>query len=502
MRNLSAAGAALAVVFALCLIPSASCEERPPLEALRMAATANTAISVTDAALAASKILHSGLQPKQYTSQLDALVADLKPALSGAATPEAKLRVMAERVYQNWGFGRQAVAPADVYTGLDDVIDKKRWNCFGMSLLYLSLGERVGIPLRMVAGRGHALVQWNGPEPLFVETTQSGRVYPSKDYLKTYLPFPCVNPADYTALDTRQALAVIVLQTALAFQNQKQFETARASYEVALQFDPRQSEALTGLGIVLLGEGKRDDALALFRKVVSADPTSREALGGLGETLHAKGDLSGALQAYRKLAELCATEPKAQFNLGQVLYESNDLDGSVAAYRKYVALSPNDADGYARLAFPLEDKGDLEGAAAAYRKALSLNPGFVDARINLGHVLEKQHNAKDAEASYRAALALQSRNPLALSGLGRALTLQKRFDEAIANLRTASEIDAANAGIWIDYGNALAKSGAAAKAIDCYRRAIDRDPTDPEAYLALAESQLVIGATADAKLPR
>jgi tetratricopeptide (TPR) repeat protein len=472
----------------------------PPLNALQdIAKQSAESLPVANASLAIGQGFRPDLPIQKYTAQLDALAGELKPRLDAAPTLESKLRVMAELIYQKWEFGAQKVLPPTVFTGLDDVLDKKHWNCFGMTLLYLGLGERVGLPLHMVAGRGHAFVCYAGSPPLYIETTQGGRVYGSKDYLKSYLPFPCLSTDEYTVLDKRQALAVIAVQTALALQNQKQWSAARAYYEGALRFDPKQAEAQTGIGFALLGEGKGDDAAVAFRKATEMNPTFREAFGGLGECLHAKGDTEGALQAYQKVIALCPDEPKAQFNFGQLLYEKNDLDGAIAAYRKYTVLAPNDADGYARLAFPLEDKGDLDGAAAAYKKALNINPRFTDAHINLGHLLEKRNDVKAAEASFRSAVSLQPQNPLALSGLGRALTAQKRIDEALKCLQKASELDPGNAGIWIDYGNATRAAGDGTKAIGMYKRAIERDPTDPEAYLALAETQREIGAVNDAK---
>ncbi|MBI5091951.1 MAG: tetratricopeptide repeat protein [Candidatus Hydrogenedentes bacterium] len=486
---------------ALALVLHGAASAAPAIETLQQMATrASEAPAVADASLIACQGLRPDLDVRKYTAQMDALASELKPRLLSAPDPQAKLRVMAEAIYGKWGFAAQAVLPPTVFTGLDDVLDKRHWNCFGMTLLYLGLGERLGLPLRMVSGRGHAFVEWNAPAPLYIETTQQGRAYGNKDYLKSYLPFPCVDPNDYAALDARQAIAVITVQIALTLQDKGQYPQAAAYYDCALRFDPKQAEAQTGIGIIALAQHKPGDAITAFRKALAISSAFREAYGGLGEALHANGDTDGALDVYRKLLGLCAAEPKAQFNLGQLLYEKNDLDGAIAAYQKYIALLPNDPDGYARLAFPLEDKGDLDGALAAYKKALSLNPNYIDAYVNMGHLIEKRNDAKGAENAYRSALALQSNHPLALSGLGRALALQGRIEEALKHLQRASELAPADAGVWIDYGNVTRKTGESARAIGMYRRAIECDPTDSEAYLALAETQRDAGAMNDAKV--
>ena len=485
----------------LCAIAAAAQQSPAPSEtapptfaALRqMAALPETEIDIAEGALQVAKGVNPSVDIDRYLAKLDALAGEMKQRIGPRTDPEAQLRVMGAVMYHDWGFGRSDVVAPDVYVGFNEVLDQQQWNCFGLAILYVNLGERLGIPLRMVAGAGHVFVEYEGAMPLYVETTDKGRIHDSKDYVSTYLPFPCVNPGDYTVLDKKETVAVVLTQTALAVQNRGNLDLARQYYELALAFRPQDAEAYSGLGFLALNAGRTKEAIDAFRRAIEANPRYREAHGGLGAALYSAGDLAGAAAAYRKALDLCPDEPKAVFNLAQVLYEQDHLQESAGLFRTYTQLVPNDPDGYARLAFPLEDLGDLDGALAAYRKAIQLNPQYVDAYINMGIVYEKKKELSAARQAFETAIRMQSGNALAYAGLARVYHAQGNNQQALAAITRAAQLDPANAAVWLDFGAILRGTGDTDRAIEAYQRAALLLPGDPEAFEALSEIHLQKG---------
>jgi tetratricopeptide (TPR) repeat protein len=63
-------------------------------------------------------------------------------------------------------------------------------------------------------------------------------------------------------------------------------------------------------GYALLGEGKADEAIALFRKNAADHPQSWNAWDSLGEGLEKKGDKAGALESYRKALSMAPEDQK------------------------------------------------------------------------------------------------------------------------------------------------------------------------------------------------
>jgi tetratricopeptide (TPR) repeat protein len=91
-------------------------------------------------------------------------------------------------------------------------------------------------------------------------------------------------------------------------------------------------------------------------------------------------------------------------------------------------------------------------AITLYGRALAANPEHADAHCNVGRLLHERGEAEAAEAHYRLALCAS-----------------------------------ADVGLyWFNLGVAIEDGGRRAEAIDCYRAAIEHDPTVADAHWNLA----------------
>ena len=107
---------------------------------------------------------------------------------------------------------------------------------------------------------------------------------------------------------------------------------------------------------------------------------------------------------------------------------------------------------YDRAVAAEEGPGDNARAIALYGRALAANPEHADAHCNLGRLLHERGDRIAAEAHYRLALC-------ACPDLGL---------------------------YWFNLGVAVEDGRRRAEAIDCYRAAIERDPTIADAHWNLA----------------
>jgi tetratricopeptide (TPR) repeat protein len=457
------------------------------MEKLRaMAQEAAVTPDLAEAALLAAQLVQPASAPEAYLATLDELAARVKARVASAKTAADAANAIAAFLYDEEGFANSTVQTADVFVGLDQVLDKKQWNCVGMTLLYCALGKRLGYPIQVVAGHGHVFATWNDDPAFFIETTAQGGLQPSRDYLLQYLPFPCVTPTSYVALDERGAIAMTLSQMGLAMQRQKRTQLATSLFELAIQFSDFYAEAFAGRGFLRAEAGDTNGAIADFRTAIEIDPSYREAYGGLGAAYRAQNRLDQSVEAYRTLVSLCPDDSAAVFNAGQLLYETGDLEGSVYAYRRYIDLQPQDPEGYMRIAFPLEDSGDLQGAAMAYQEVLRLAPNTPDALVNLAYVFEKMNNLEAAIDAYRQALKVQPANVRAMGGVARILGKANRYEDALRTFRQALRAYPNQAFLWIDLGSLFESYGDQKQALGAYQEATRVDPDDEEGFYALA----------------
>ncbi|MBI2898342.1 MAG: zinc-ribbon domain-containing protein [Deltaproteobacteria bacterium] len=78
---------------------------------------------------------------------------------------------------------------------------------------------------------------------------------------------------------------------------------ARRAFEMALQVQPSRSEALAGLGFVLLQMGDAQGAMTQFRRLINVNPSYAAAYFGLGQAAQRAGQTGLAAQNYRRFLE-------------------------------------------------------------------------------------------------------------------------------------------------------------------------------------------------------
>lgn len=147
------------------------------------------------------------------------------------------------------------------------------------------------------------------------------------------------------------------------------------------------------------------------------------------------------------------------------------------------------AEDYITKAEDLAAKNDPREAALVFRLALDLKPDLLDAQLGFADSL---HDAKDyqgADTQYQKIIARNPNSAEARRGRGDTLYELKRYDEAVAEYHAAIGAGASDAGVLNNLANAYFRTGTREnrdRAIEYYRKAIEKQPNWPDAYAGLA----------------
>ncbi|MBI3527597.1 MAG: tetratricopeptide repeat protein [Betaproteobacteria bacterium] len=146
---------------------------------------------------------------------------------------------------------------------------------------------------------------------------------------------------------------------------------AKGLYEQVLQAEPRNIDALLGLGVIALNEGHIDDASRYYQRVLELDPRNSYAQAGLISIV------GGAdLQASEfRLKQLIARDPSAflYFSLGNLYAEQGQWPSAQQTYFQAYQMQQDNPDYAFNLAIGLEHLGQNRLALDYYRKALDLS---------------------------------------------------------------------------------------------------------------------------------
>ena len=146
---------------------------------------------------------------------------------------------------------------------------------------------------------------------------------------------------------------------------------AKRDYERVLRSDPRNRNALLGLGAIAVREGRWDDASERYTVLLRLNPRDSIAQAGL-ISVHENVD---PLRGESQIKILLREEPVAShlhFTLGNMYAEQNRWGEAQSAYFDAYRLQNGNPDYAYNLAVSLDQLGKSAAAAGYYRQALEL----------------------------------------------------------------------------------------------------------------------------------
>jgi tetratricopeptide (TPR) repeat protein len=180
-----------------------------------------------------------------------------------------------------------------------------------------------------------------------------------------------------------------------------------------------------------------------YQLVLEREPENQNALEGLLEVRLKQNDLQGAIEPLEKIARLNPQQTDYTILLAQVKEKVSDYEGAIAAYRTILASHPRDIQALKGITDLLLAQNRAGEAVSLVQKTLveavkdkSTQPDSVDPtnatslELLLGEIYVKQDRFSDALAVYEQAIKsnLKDFRPV----LAKALLLQRQGKETEA----------------------------------------------------------------------
>ncbi len=255
---------------------------------------------------------------RQYEASLDLMALQILARLPQTATAEDQIREINRFVFQEMKFRFPPhslyAKEIDLYTFLPSVMDSREGVCLGVSILYLCLAQRLGLPLEIITPPGHIYVRYrHGAKIINIETTARGIDLPSDTYLGI----------DTRLLQERTIKEVI----GLAFINQASVAWTQCNYAKTIELyekarlyvgDDPLLKFFLGLNYLFVGNKKEGKALLeslrnhTFEWAVSPETIPEDYLTG-------KVDAEGLQVIFLPVDETRASILDKQLKLQKVL---------------------------------------------------------------------------------------------------------------------------------------------------------------------------------------
>jgi len=350
--------------------------------------------------------LEDRLKVRQYEATLDLISLQILARLPLGASHEEKINAINHFIFHEKRFRFPPhslwAKDIDVYTFLPSVLDSRLGVCLGVSILYLSVAQRLDLPLEIITPPGHIFIRYNsGKSTLNIETTARGIHLPDKVYLG-------INTRKLQQRTLKEVIGLAFINQASVFWQKDDFETTVELYEKALPYLPNDPllEMLLGYNYLFVGrfeEGKK--LLTKIRDVTFDHAVSKEVTPA--DFLDGKVNAEGIKAIFSHVDETRKSILDKQKQLRDILNEY-----------------PNFRDGILQLAITYLQLGRGQEAHSTLRRYHDLDPTSPLVEYYLATLcLNRFHYQKAWNYLKEAQILTANRhhNPYCLKGLNHAL---------------------------------------------------------------------------------
>lgn len=378
---------------------------------------------------AAWKDLHGvSFDLEGYRQRIENLAQTLRERLRGIQDPQKILEIIRQYLFQELGFfGLPEDERNPERSFLNLVLDQKRGNCLGLSLLYLSLGEYLNLPLYGVMVPKHFFVRYQKDGASYnVETTSQGTILPDTFY-QNHFRIPEGNPLYLRTLSQTETLGALYNNLGFAYHTADLFDKAIQAYTEAIRRLPHLSEAYSNRALTYATLGAYDQALADANRAFTLNPLSPNAPLSQSFIAFSQNHYDDAIAFANQTLALDSQSPEAYFLRGFSYLSKGLLENALADANQALKLLPHFAEAHFLRGMIQSLQGLHDAAISDYHIALEQKPQLVIVHYYLGLTYETKGSVPDAIAAYQTFLqkAPPSLAPYANDACKRIKRLQK-----------------------------------------------------------------------------
>jgi Flp pilus assembly protein TadD len=186
------------------------------------------------------------------------------------------------------------------------------------------------------------------------------------------------------------------------------------------------------------------------------------------------------------LGGVMSKDLQAELSAADSLFAQKKWDESIAAYRSILGHVPVITTINLQIAAAFRNKKDYDGALAAYADLLRAEPGNAHAKIEMAMTSLERGDTRTAEDTLMRAASDPGASRDVFYSLGEVKLAANDADAAVTWFERASAADPYWAKPLLQLGEAAIRKGDNADAARLLARAVDVDPTAPEAATAKA----------------
>lgn len=297
-------------------------------------------------------------QVRNYSALLDLMALQILTRVSLTSSSEEKIRAMNHFIFDEMHFRFPPHSiyskEIDLYTFLPSVMDNHLGVCLGVTALYLSIAQRINLPLEIVTPPGHIYIRYSNEENVInIETTARGIHIPSEQYLG-------INNRSLKLRTLKEVIGLTHINQASVYLHFGHYDQAASAYEKAWPYLPGDYLLKELLGFSYIFSGKEEAGKQLLKEIVDEIPyeavvKEKMVEDFIGGKINEEGikavfmqvdeTKSSILEKQKTLKEIVETYPEFRSGLQQLAttwLQLNRLKEALPLLLAYHELDPKD----------------------------------------------------------------------------------------------------------------------------------------------------------------
>lgn len=252
-------------------------EHHPPEPIFDFANLPDSELELATGALLIAKSDYPELDVADYQQRLDAMADAIRQNLQGTALPEHHIAEMNRYLFEEQKFqGNNKDYYALSNNFLNVVLDRKMGLPITLSVLYIEVGKRAGLPLAGVNFPGHFLVKYKSEHlDVFIDAFDNGK-FMSENALEAKLQETFgqpinLQPSMLAEATNREILARILRNLMHAYTRLERHDAALHAAQRITWFMPNSAGALRQFGYMLYRNNAYGDAISVFERCLEIE---------------------------------------------------------------------------------------------------------------------------------------------------------------------------------------------------------------------------------------
>ncbi len=447
-------------------------------------------VDLATAALIVSENWSDMVNGRRYLTTLDDMALEIRERLrrKRLQTNFRAIPVINKYLFDELGFKSLSEASDPNSLFLHTVLDKKRGYCLSLSVLYLSLAERLGLPIYGVVVPGHFFVRYDDGNSQFnIETTSTGGTATDEQYTEKFnVPRDNGDSIYMKNLNKIQTLGCFFNNLGNSYDEIGDVDSALRAYKRAVEINPTLSESRVNVGNIYLKKGQVTDAVNEYLAALRINPKDATAHNNLGNAYTEQGRLGYAVSEYQRSIDLDPDFIDPYRGLAIAYGKQKRFALAITTLKRAIVLNPKDVESYNQMGEVHNHMGNYDKAIEYYNKALEIESNLVEAYCGLAICYKKIGLVDDEISAYKSVLSIRPDMFEALVNLGNAYFEQENYIKAIELYKRAVKIQPGEAMLYYNLGATYSNNKDYKQAVVEYLKAIEIDPTIGDAHYGLA----------------